>query len=75
LIGEKHIPYDFLEKTNRDSGLPAVPDSPLAASERNLIRETLKAEGGNRVNTARQLGVSRTTLWRKIQKHGIHREP
>ncbi|PIV05883.1 MAG: Fis family transcriptional regulator [Syntrophobacterales bacterium CG03_land_8_20_14_0_80_58_14] len=75
LIEEKHLPYDFLEKTNRDSGLPAVPDSPLAASERNLIRETLKEQGGNRVNTARQLGVSRTTLWRKIQKHGIHREP
>ena len=73
LIEEKHLPYDFLEKTNRDSGLPAVSDSPLAASERNLIRETLKAEGGNRVNTARQLGVSRTTLWRKIRKHGIRR--
>jgi len=75
LIEEKHLPYDFLEKTNRDSGLPAVPDSPLASSERNLIRETLKAQGDSRVNTARQLGVSRSTLWRKIKKHDIRREP
>jgi transcriptional regulator with PAS, ATPase and Fis domain len=74
LIEEKHLPYDFLEKTNRDSGLPAGSDSPLADSERNLIREILKAKGGSRVNTARQLGVSRTTLWRKIKKHDICRD-
>jgi len=74
MVEEKHLPYDFLEKTNRDSGLPAVSDSPLAASERNLIRETLKTEGGNRMKTARQLGVSRSTLWRKIKKHDLPRD-
>jgi PAS domain S-box-containing protein len=74
LIEEKHLPYDFLEKTNRNSGLPADPAFPLDVSERNLIRETLKAQGGNRVNTARQLGLSRSTLWRKIKKHDLRRD-
>lgn len=72
-IEEKHLPHDFLEKTNRDDRIPVEP-APLASSEGKLIRETLKELGGNRVNTARQLGVSRTTLWRKIKKHDLHRD-
>ena len=71
LIEERHLPHDFIEKTNRDSIRPADPAFPLDISEGNLIRETLKAQGGNRLKTARQLGLSRSTLWRKIKKHGL----
>ncbi|MCK7512299.1 MAG: sigma 54-interacting transcriptional regulator [Desulfobacterales bacterium] len=74
LIEERHLPLDFMTKTNRDSGQPADPDSPLNVSERNLIRETLKTLGGNRVETARKLRLSRTTLWRKIKKHDLRRD-
>jgi DNA-binding NtrC family response regulator len=35
------------------------------------ILEALKRHGGNRAETARELGVSKTTLWRLMQKHGI----
>ena len=35
------------------------------------ILEALKRHGGNRTDTARELGVSKTTLWRLMQKHGI----
>ncbi len=34
------------------------------------IREAIEAEGGSRTNAARRLGVSRTTLWRKIAELG-----
>ena len=74
LIEERHLPIDFITKTSRVSGQPAVLDSPLNVSERNLIRETLKKQGGNRAETARKLRLSRTTLWRKIKKHDIHRD-
>jgi PAS domain S-box-containing protein len=74
LIEERHLPNDFLAKTSRDSGRPTDQTFPLDVSERNLIRETLKAQGGNRIKTARQLGLSRSTLWRKIRKHGLHRD-
>ena len=73
LIEEMHLPHDFIEKTNRDFDRPAASDSPLNISEKNLIRETLKAQGGNRLKAARQLGLSRSTLWRKIKKHGLPR--
>ncbi|MHB8093025.1 MAG: helix-turn-helix domain-containing protein [Syntrophales bacterium] len=46
---------------------------PINISEKNLIRDTLKAQGGNRLRTARQFGLSRSTLWRKIRKHGLSR--
>ena len=35
------------------------------------IIEALKRNNGNRINTAAELGISKTTLWRKMQKLGI----
>lgn len=55
---------------------PAAPDGdgrlgPLqrAAGIRH-IRETLRAHGGNQTAAARALGISRTTLWRKLRAAG-----
>lgn len=39
--------------------------------ERNLIIETLKQMGNNKSKTAKQLGISRTMLYKKLYKHGI----
>ncbi|MBJ37550.1 MAG: hypothetical protein CMD83_03650 [Gammaproteobacteria bacterium] len=33
--------------------------------------EALKACGGRRAAAARRLGVSRMTLWRHMQRHGL----
>ncbi len=35
------------------------------------IREALARHGGNRQATALELGMHRTTLWRKLQQHGL----
>ena len=40
-------------------------------AEIRLIQKALKECGGNKTETARRLGISRTTLWRKIQELGI----
>lgn len=40
-------------------------------AEIRLIQKALKECGGNKTETARRLGISRTTLWRKIQEGGI----
>ncbi|HXQ27942.1 MAG TPA: helix-turn-helix domain-containing protein [Gemmatimonadales bacterium] len=37
--------------------------------EREAIHETLTRSGGKRGETARQLGISRTTLWRRLRQH------
>jgi propionate catabolism operon transcriptional regulator len=44
-----------------------APDMPHIASKSNL-REVLAAQGGNRQKAAKQLGVSRSTLWRWIRE-------
>jgi len=43
----------------------------LVEMERRLIRETLERNGFHRKRTAHELGISKTTLWRKIKKYGI----
>jgi PAS domain S-box-containing protein len=45
--------------------------SPAESSERERIVRTLNEAGWNRALTARQLGLSRVSLWRKIRKYGI----
>ena len=43
----------------------------IAESEKQLILETLKRCGGKRTETARQLGIDRTTLYSKMRKFKI----
>jgi DNA-binding NtrC family response regulator len=44
---------------------------PLAASEERHIRDTLKALHGNQSLAAKKLGISRSTLWRKMKEYQI----
>jgi len=43
----------------------------LQATEIQLIRETLERVKGNRIQAARELGLHKTTLWRKMKRYGI----
>lgn len=40
-----------------------------ACEEAGLIARTLKKHGGSREKTARELGISKATLWRKMKKY------
>ena len=42
-----------------------------AGREELLIRRVLKEVGGSRSKAAEKLGMSRSTLWRKISKYQI----
>jgi transcriptional regulator of acetoin/glycerol metabolism len=57
-------------------------EAPLDALKRNcevieqsLIRRVLEANGHNRTRTARELGVSRITLYKKMLKYGLIEGP
>ncbi|MCK4375033.1 MAG: sigma-54-dependent Fis family transcriptional regulator, partial [Candidatus Brocadiae bacterium] len=57
---------------------PVLPDGKTLALkeamrrwERHLILEGLKANGGNRKETAKCLGINRTTLYNKMREYGI----
>ncbi len=52
---------------------PLTPGSFLTLSgmERNAIVEALQRAGGNRARVSRELGIGRTTLYRKLKEYGI----
>ncbi len=43
----------------------------LAEIEKAAIRETLRRLKGNQSSAAKKLGISRSTLWRKMREYGI----
>jgi PAS domain S-box-containing protein len=46
-------------------------EHPLPELERALILELLRRFRGDRAQTATHLGISRTTLWRKMKRYGL----
>jgi PAS domain S-box-containing protein len=53
------------------SSLPMEEGSPFEQAEAEVIEKALKKYGGGRIKTANELGIGRTTLWRKIRKYGL----
>jgi hypothetical protein len=46
----------------------------LAEREKEAIVKTLDAHSWKLAETARSLGISRTTLWRRLKAYGLHRD-
>ena len=42
--------------------------------EEQLIRQALEKLDGNQTEAAAKLGISRSTLWRKMKEYGISAE-
>ncbi|MES3023358.1 MAG: sigma-54-dependent Fis family transcriptional regulator [Pseudomonadota bacterium] len=67
-----HMPDDFLDDIDSGPGAQAGADRPPASGtrleemEHKVIVESLEAHGGNVSATARALGVSRNTIYRKL---------
>ncbi len=51
--------------------LPIQGQSPLREAEYETIIKVLEKHNWNKVASAKELGLHRTTLWRKIKKYGI----
>ncbi|HQR50256.1 MAG TPA: sigma-54-dependent Fis family transcriptional regulator, partial [Methylophilaceae bacterium] len=67
-----HLPEDFIEElhTSRPASFPPQPKNMarIADAETDLIRQALKDHAGNMSQAAKHLGISRATLYRKVQK-------
>ena len=46
----------------------------LAAREKEAIITSLDQHGWRLAETAKSLGISRTTLWRRLKAYGLHRD-
>jgi DNA-binding NtrC family response regulator len=72
--GDREIGVEHLPGVVRGAGEPRAdryrPPS-LPADERSAILQALRATDGHRARTAEMLGMSRTTLWRRIRELGI----
>jgi PAS domain S-box-containing protein len=77
LCGGDRIDIDCLPKEitggqmETGSALPTEEESPFDQAEAEVIEKTLKKYGGDRIKTANELKIGRTTLWRKIRKYGL----
>ena len=65
-IGIEHLPQHIVSDSS-----PVDYTYNHRSSEKVLISETLRRYNGNKVRAARELGMHRTTLWRKIKALGI----
>jgi transcriptional regulator of acetoin/glycerol metabolism len=72
LIGVQHLPDRLLPES-------IIKEMPLGMTlkdiERHAIFQALKRNNWMRMATARELGIDKNTLRRKIQRLGIPREP
>jgi sigma-54 dependent transcriptional regulator, acetoin dehydrogenase operon transcriptional activator AcoR len=48
-----------------------LPSDPLARAEREALLSAIRASRGNLCHTAKHLGISRNSLYRKLKRHGI----
>ncbi len=71
----EHLPAQVREhQPAAGPALDGPPDSlrhSRAAAERTLIQRALASSGGNRSRAANALGISRVTLYKKMQKYGL----
>lgn len=82
----RHLPPEVRESRHWIAGSPAevaqVPSSSLVQNyyrtpvehqgrEKEVLLRVLQESGGNRAAAARKLGMSRTTLWKRLKQYGI----
>ena len=65
------LPQHILENFASEGQKPSVGKPPLEDAEMQAILSCLEENDYNRTKTARELGISRNTLWRKMKKYGI----
>ncbi len=73
LIQCQHLPPEF-GNSNDESVLPAISHNGIHSLEKKLIIDTLNKMGGKRQEAADELGIHRSTLWRKMQQYGLNKK-
>ncbi len=67
-IAPEHLPALFLQQR---TGVDRHRKRPAEEDEREELIKVLEKTAGSRQETARIMGISRVTLWKRLKKHGI----
>lgn len=70
-IGVEHLPKEFVDKFKKREESTLRSKERLKGAEVPLIVDALKKHGGNRSKAAEELGIDKSTLWRKMKKFNI----
>ncbi|MFC1706061.1 sigma-54 interaction domain-containing protein [Planctomycetota bacterium] len=75
-LGFQHLPLELQEEASQAANAQRQSLAPFHAARRLLdeelaIRQSLERNGGSRSRASRDLGIDRTTLWRKMRRYGI----
>ena len=65
----RHLPKEIIEKSDRKIAYPKT--GQLKQNEAAIILETLKKNDWHKAATAKELGIDKSTLWRKMKKYEI----
>lgn len=70
-IRTTHLPPELSPKSARVIIDKEVSRPPLQVFEKQLLQEALEKHNGNKILTAKELGLHRSTLWRKMKKYNL----
>jgi PAS domain S-box-containing protein len=74
-IKVEHLPKEFTRKLKPENNYSSQSGNRFQEAETQVIRELLKKHDGNRAKTAAELGINKSTLWRKMKKLHIKYPP
>jgi DNA-binding NtrC family response regulator len=72
VLDETHLPKEVLQHRSEPNGVIGAQDLTLAEVERQYILGILERYEGQKTIAAEKLGISTTTLWRKLKEYGVN---
>jgi PAS domain S-box-containing protein len=72
-IEAAHLPKEFVEKFKESTLSTTKSSDRLKEAEAKAVLDVLRKHAGNRSKAAEELGISKTTLWRKMKKLHINK--
>lgn len=71
-LDETHLPREVVQRSAETNGVTGAQDLTLAEVERQYILGILERYEGQKTIAAEKLGISTTTLWRKLKEYGVN---
>jgi transcriptional regulator of acetoin/glycerol metabolism len=72
IITKSHLPeLEDPPRKHQPPQAPVSPRPPIWEDEREAIQKALQKARGRRQVAARLLGISRSSLWRKMRSHNL----